>query len=166
MTEFTNNHYNWFKEHGDPLIIDYIENHVLAYPYAELDHQFLGFLDVYLYTEKIISAIYSDGKTIIVDIGCNTAVQQFFFRDPEKYIYIGVDLPFEYDEATFLAKPVYENCKIIENYYPFTQLNTIIEDYGHKQIFGISSYSLGYYGSADPAIINTFLRQFPRHIMV
>lgn len=164
MVKFEYNHYNWFKEHGDSEIIDYIDNYVLPYTHCELEPDFLDFLEVYLYAEKIISSTYLDRKVVVVDVGCNAAVQQFFFRNSDYYFYIGINPTFTYEGKSFLPKAIYKNGLIINDTYPSKKLDAVLEKL-KLESFGISSYCLTY-AESDPEVISTFTNQFPRHLIV
>lgn len=114
--------------------------------------EFLGFIEDYYRLAQYVSKF--DVRTVIVDVGCCTGLQQVFFSEFAGYIGIDMQLP----ES---AKPLQANARFIKG--EFAQLvksgEFVIED----NMFGIANMSILY--TADPAPALAAFKKFKRMLL-
>ena len=125
---------------SDPPLREKLDK-VFAYERNELEPCFLGFTSVYRHLSMIIPLHWT-----VLDIGCNAAIQSYYFRYHKRYIGIDISHPIEhrfsigrsehvfmdgkeYIDKIFKTLDFLDNIQplfVISNYVPDMELNELI----------------------------------------
>jgi len=102
---------------------------ILSQDYCELEHDFLGFVDIY----KSLSEVIPKSSTII-DFGCYLAAQSYFFQAHERYI--GVDVV---DMRRFTPHNAEHYVGSIQSYLQ-NEVPKLLDGHNIMEYFAICSY--------------------------
>lgn len=102
---------------------------VLSQDMCELDHDFLGFVDIYKSLSDIIPL-----DSIIIDFGCNLAAQSYYFLRHKQYI--GVDVV---DMKRFTPHNAVHYTMSIQDFLQ-TKVPNLFEQYKKLKLCAICSY--------------------------
>jgi len=102
---------------------------VLSQDYCELEHNFLGFVDIYKSLSEIIPKC-----TTVIDFGCYLAAQSYFFQAHKRYI--GVDVV---DMQRFTPRNAVHYVGTIQSYLQ-DEVPKLLEDHDIMEYFAICSH--------------------------